>query len=75
MFSQLILISKISKHYNEHTLSGIQTSTINKSATARLARNKLVGPFSCFEVKTATIIKVFPESVEAIKDEAINHVN
>ena len=38
----------------------MQIRTMNKSATAKLARNKFVGPFNCLEVVIDTMINTLP---------------
>ena len=42
------------------TLIGIQIATVNKSATARLPRNRFVGPFKSLDIFIDNIIKLLP---------------
>ena len=43
------------------TLVGIQMRTVKRSATAKLARKRFVGPFNCLDAATDAIISVLPK--------------
>ena len=46
------------------TLIGMQTETVSKSATARLPKNRFVGPFRSFDLDIATIISMLPGKIQ-----------